>query len=297
MTNLESTKKKILFIINPKSGVSNKKLIENQIVKYIDEKEFVYDFVYTQYQRHAEELSKNAVDENYQIIVAVGGDGTVREVAKGLKSSETKLAIIPTGSGNGFAFHHKIPRNICKAVEIINKQKSIKCDTASLNEEFFVNVAGIGFDAQIAFEFANYKKRGFLSYLILTIKEFFKYKTSDYIINVDGKQYKKNAFLISFANASQFGNNAYISPEANVSDGMLDVCILKKFPFFSALNIAIRLFRKSINKSKYLEIIRGKEIVIKQENPIITHLDGEPFEFENELNIKINPASLNLIIP
>jgi len=290
--------KKLLFIINPVSGINRQKIIRRQINSFFDIKNFDYNIVYTKYPLHATEISKSAVKENYDIVVAVGGDGTVREIAQGLVNSNTKMAIIPIGSGNGFARHLKIPLNISKAIKIINKQKSIKSDTATVNNNFFINVAGIGFDALVASKFAKFGRRGVYPYVKIALEESLNYKAKNYSISIDKKILNRKAFLLSIANSSQFGNNAYISPNASINDGLLDICILNEFPVHTAPSIALRIFDKTVDKSKYLEIFQGKEIDITQpyseEN---IHLDGDPFNLGKELNIKINPCSLEVIVP
>ncbi len=289
-------KKNIFFIINPISGVGRQKTIEKLIDTSLNKNLFTPEIKYTEAPKHAIELSKQAANK-YDVVVAVGGDGSINEVSRGLINTNTALAILPTGSGNGLARYLKIPLNLKKAVQIINNFNIKEIDTVNINEQKFVSIAGIGFDAHISYKFADYGKRGFVSYVKLVINEFRKYKAQKYHLTIDGNQYEKNAFLISFANSSQFGNNANISPKAKIDDGLIDICFLKKFPVVAAPCLGFRLFNKTIDKSKYIEIIQGKEIKITYPQPLIAHIDGEPVEFQNELNIKINPLSLKIIIP
>ncbi len=286
--------KKVLFIINPVSGVGRQKKVEKHLSKYDDF--FVYDIKYTKAPKHAIELSKNA-SSKYDIVIAVGGDGSVNEVGQGLINTNTALGIIPTGSGNGLARFLKLPLKIPQALDVIKKTNIKKIDTIIANNMFCLNITGIGFDALISHKFAKYGKRGFSSYLKIVISEYQKYKTQNYDIEIDGKKYTKNAFLISFANSSQFGNNAHISPMAIIDDGLIDISFLKKFPYLAMFNIGIRLFAKNIHKSKYNEIIRAKQIEINGVNKLIGHIDGEPVDFGKNLKIKIIPKSLNVIVP
>ncbi len=290
-------KLQILFIINPKSGGKKNNNIIELVKETLDKSLFQADFMFTQRPKHATELSEDASRKNIDIVVAVGGDGTVREVAKGIVNSKTKLAIIPKGSGNGFAYHFKIPSNISKAVGIINKQKSLLIDTATINDEYFGNIVGIGFDAKVAWKFANSNKRGLLSYLKIIFNEYFKYKRQNYSFKLDKLSFSRKAFLVSVANGSQFGNNAYINPEASVTDGLLEVCILKKAAFFHSAFLAIRLLNKSLHKSKFLEVYKTKNALISCQKTDFTHIDGDSFEETNEISIKINSSTLNLIIP
>lgn len=294
---MNTTRKKILFIINPKSGVKKHFLITDIINKHLDNNKFESDFIFTERANHATEIAKIASQNDIDIVVAVGGDGTVREIAKVLVNSKTKLAIIPRGSGNGFAFHFKIPAKINKAIEIINNQKSLLIDTAIINDEYFGNIAGVGFDAKIAYEFSMKKKRGLFSYIKVIFREYFKYKKQTYNFELDDKSFSKKALLVSIANGSQFGNNAYINPESSVTDGLLEVCILKEAPIISIPFLIFKLLNKSLSKSKYLEIYKSKTAVISTNEINLAHIDGDPFETAKELKIEINPSSLNIIIP
>lgn len=291
-----STKKKICFIVNPVSGIGRQKVIEKLIDQLLDRTLFEYEIQYTKAAKHATELAKDAAARNFDIVVAVGGDGSVNETAKGLIGSKTAMAIIPTGSGNGLARHLKIPIDLKKAMDVINNGAITTVDSIRFNEETFVNVAGIGFDAHIGWEFAKFGKRGFSSYLKVIMREFPKYKARKYELEIDGKTIYPEAFLISFANGSQWGNNAYIAPTADISDGVMDIAILKNFKFMSALSIGYRLFKGSLHQSAHLEIIKAKEVKVKQPSTI-AHIDGEPIEIGNEIHIKVDSLSLNVIVP
>ncbi len=290
------SKKTICFIVNPISGIGRQKVIEKLIDEKLDRSLYDYEIAYTKAAKHAIELSKDAAFRKVDIVVAVGGDGSINEIGKGLINSTTAMAIIPTGSGNGLGRHLNIPLNLKKAMEVINACKQISIDTIQINEETFVNVAGIGFDAHIGWEFAKFGKRGFSSYVKVITKELPKYKAQDFELIIDGKSTIKNAFLISFANGSQWGNNAFIAPTADISDGLMDIAILKDFKFMNAIAIGYRMFNKSLDKSSFLEVIKTKEVTVKQKD-IIAHIDGEPIEVGNELRIKVNPLSLKVIVP
>ncbi|MFA6400974.1 MAG: diacylglycerol kinase family protein [Salinivirgaceae bacterium] len=286
---------KILFIVNPISGTGKQNEIYKALEDSLDASKFTHDIVFTEYRGHATQLS-NQAQNIYSMVVAVGGDGTVNEVAKGLIGSNCcTLGIIPVGSGNGLARHLKLPMKVKDAIEIINQNKTQFIDTATINGEHFVNVAGIGFDAHIAHLFAVAKKRGPIPYAKIATYEFQRYKPVNYEVFIEGQPYHLTAFLISFANSAQFGNNAYISPHAIINDGLLDVCLMSEFPKVEAGQLAIKLFNKRLDKSRYMKIIRATHINIKTCENIKAHLDGEPVNFLKELEIKINPSSLNVI--
>ena len=286
--------KKICFIVNPISGVGRQKVIEKLIDRYLDKTLFNYELIYTTKPKHATELAIQAANMSFDIVVAVGGDGSVNEVAKGLLNTRTAMAIIPTGSGNGLARHLKISLNLKKAMNIINQANETFIDTIQFNDDIAVNIAGLGFDAHIGWEFAKFGKRGLLSYIKVIIRELLTYKAQPFQLLIDGKVVDKTAYFISIANGSQWGNNATIAPLANISDGIMDVTIVKKFSFIKGFEIAYRLFTKTINTCNVVEIIKTKEIVIKQDSAI-AHVDGEPIMVGNSISIKINPLSLKVI--
>jgi YegS/Rv2252/BmrU family lipid kinase len=293
MTN----KKKIHFIINPISGVGRHKLIEKYIDKNIDKTVFDYDISYTKHPLHGTQIAGEAIKNNYEIIVAVGGDGSINEIAQKLIGSNTILGIIPTGSGNGLAHHLNIPINILHAIDVINNLKTIKIDTATINNNIFVSIAGVGFDAHVAKKFAKNKRRGFLTYFKIVAREYPRYKPKNYELTIDGKKINKEALFISFANSDQFGYNTTIAPKAEIDDGLIDVCIVKKFPLVELPFIANLLYWKQIDKSKYVEVIKAKKIKLTQEKNKTINLDGEPVKLGKVLNIKINPLSLKIIVP
>lgn len=290
--------KNICFIVNPVSGTGKWKGIEENIKKYLDPS-FTPVIQFTKYRGHATILAEDAT-ENCDIIIAVGGDGIVNEVAAGIMSTSAGLGIIPAGSGNAVANHFTIPHGHKEAIECINQLHFSTVDTALVNDVPFLAVAGTGFDAEVAEMFAQSTRRGFFSYIYLSAKKYFSYKPSEYEINIDGTVHHKKAFLISVANGNQYGNNAFIAPEASVKDGLLDVCIMKPFSLLSGLAMMVRLFRRTLNRSSYVEIIRGKNIEIRKANrneKLCLHYDGEPGGVMDIIKIAVQPGSLRIITP
>ena len=290
-------KKKILFIVNPISGGLNKTFIPSLIDKNLNHQIFDAQIVFSEYIGHAKKLARNAVSSEFEIIVAVGGDGTINEVASEIESSGKIIGIIPCGSGNGLARTLKIPLDSAKAIANLNHLKTTKIDVGVLNEKKkFFNMAGIGFDAHISALFAGQKKRGFNGYIKSILKEVANYKPEEYLISIDGKKYKREAFMLSIANSSQFGNNAHISPTALVDDGMVDLCILKSFSLMAFPSLVYHMFMKTADKSKYIEIIKGKHILIQRSKDGPVHLDGEPFVLGEQLLIEVKHLALELVI-
>ncbi len=240
----DELQKRILFIVNPISGIGRQKAVERLIEARLDKDRFNISIAYTNAPGHATDISRKAAADGVEIVVAVGGDGTVNETAAGLVDSETILAIVPAGSGNGLARHLKIPMNLKRAIDVINMGRILKIDTATMNDQLFVNVAGVGFDAAVAKKFALAGKRGFSTYLRITTNSYKQYEPKQYTLIIDGKVIKRRALLISFANSSQFGNNTSIDPSASVSDGYIDVCIVGKVPFWKTFFLGPLLFMK-----------------------------------------------------
>ena len=288
-------KRKILFVINPISGGKTKYNFPKKIDKYLDKSKFDFECVFTEYRGHGSLLAAEALRNGADILVAVGGDGTINEVASEVEGTNKLMGIIPFGSGNGLARSLGIPIGDVQAIKRINKLHISKIDSGTFNGRKFFNMAGVGFDAQISSRFAGNVKRGLSSYVKIAFSEIANYHSQRYRLTIDGKDYEHQAFMISVANSSQYGNNAHISPFASLNDGMLDICILKPFPLYLFPVLVLRMFRKTADKSNYLEIIQGSKIVITRENAAAVHLDGDPFNMGTILSIGVNPHSLNIL--
>ncbi len=289
--------KNILFIINPISGTGKHKTVENIIHEELDKSKFNPRIVYTDGPFQATALCKEAVEQGIEVIVAVGGDGTVNEIGQALVGTNSSLGIIPTGSGNGLARHLKIPFNIKKAIRVINQYNLRKIDTATVNDKVFLSIAGIGYDAFVAKKFSKSSKRGFFSYFRIVSGEYPSYKPRKYVLKVDGKTITRRALLIAFANSNQFGNNTSIDPKATIDDGYIDLCILRRIPLLLIPFFVPLLFTKMFHKTQYIEIIRAKEATITRKKGKTMHFDGDPITMGKKLEMKVNPLSLNIIIP
>jgi YegS/Rv2252/BmrU family lipid kinase len=289
--------KKICFIVNPKSGTGDWKGIEKSISLYLD-KSFTPTILHTERAEHATELAHEAA-KTHDAVIAVGGDGMMNETATGLIGTNALLGIIPTGSGNALARHLGIPMSHKGAIECINRMHHSTIDIATINNKYFFAIAGTGYDAEIAAKFADKEKRGFWTYLKLSVANFFTYKAGEYTIVIDGTEYKRKAFLISVANSSQYGNNAYISPEASLHSGVLEACVLRPFSMFVGPILTVRMFAKSMHRSPYLEILKGKNIEIKKadNSSLCIHYDGETVAATASMKMEIKPLTLKVIFP
>jgi len=290
-------KKKLTFIINPVSGVFSKDRVVSAIESGLDRLKYDFSIEYTESPGHAIEICNKKVSEGTDIIIAVGGDGSVNEIARTLMDKKVIMGIIPAGSGNGLAHHLKIPFSYRKAVDVINAGKILKIDTGSINDVFFVSIAGIGFDGIVAREYAKNKSRGFLTYLKVVTEEYMNYRPRKYILEINGGILKRKALFISFANSDQFGYGASISPSASVDDGLLDVIIMKKPPIIEVPILASLLYWNKIDLSRQFEIIKAKELVVKTRRKRWVNIDGEPLKMKKKLIVKIHPQSLNIIVP
>lgn len=289
------TKRKVLFIVNPVSGGKKKTVFNKQVLETLDLSKFEPTFRITEYNGHGYELAKIGVENRFDAIVAVGGDGTINEVGSALVGTDIPLGIIPEGSGNGLALYLGIPMHEVGAIRRINKFETMRVDTGKANGRSFMNMAGIGFDALVSDKFASDSFRGPIGYMRSVVNALSDYKSKPYRLVIDGKEYEREAFMISVANSPQYGNNAYIAPNAQANDGFLDVCIVHKFPLYLLPMMVFHLFNRSVDQSEYVEIIPGKRIEIYTDEQQAIHVDGEPFDLGKELHIQVLERSLSII--
>lgn len=288
--------KNIAFIVNPVSGTKTKNRITKLIRELLNKELFSPTVVTTEYAGHATQLGQQFALEGYYAVIAVGGDGTINEVGKGLCGTNTALGIIPNGSGNGFARHLEISTRMNRAVEMLNNSEVISVDYCTVNDIPFFSTFGVGFDALVAQDFSN-TSRGLKGYIESILKDIFQYKPEQYHLQGEGIDLTTSAFLINFANASQWGYDACIAPKASLQDGWMDVAIVSEFPLIKAPELAWQLFTKSIDENHYMHTIRAKEIMLERENessPV--HIDGTPTQMAKDLHIKIVEDGLKVLV-
>jgi diacylglycerol kinase (ATP) len=287
---------KYIFIVNPISGGKSK----SKLIQYLNEFCLLnkVDFLirFTQYPIHGKEIAREYADSEANVIIAVGGDGTVNEVASSLINKNALFHVIPTGSGNGFARFNNIPLDYKKNLsELIKMRNYLNIDVCYLNEMPFFNVSGIGFDAYISKKFTELSGRGFGNYVKAVWSNFKTFKNQKYEIKTEIKFTETEAFFISFANTSQFGNNVHIAPDAQINDGLIELVLVKKIKIRYLPIIALKLFlKKKINLPEFT-YTQNKEIQIKGHNMHV-HIDGEPLsELYEQVNVRIATRSLKLI--
>jgi len=291
------SKKHLVFVVNPKSGVERQKAVQQAIGQYLDQEQFTYEIQFTQYAKHGTELAREAAKAGAYGVVAVGGDGSANDIAAGLLGTDTVLAIFPKGSGNGMARTMEIPLKDREAIETINRNKVVKMDVGFVNDQLFISNAGVGFDALIAKKFAKSVRRGLAVYSWLVTKYLWLYNEWDWRIIVDGKEIKTRAFLINIANGRQFGYNFQIAPDADWQDGLLDVIVIKKFPKILGSSLVIRAMNGTLTKSPFVEHYRGKEITIVHPDLKLMQTDGDAHPCSNRLEFKIQAAAQKVIVP
>jgi len=263
----------------------------------LNSRHYNWEILYSESAGHLTELSRAAAAECADIIAAVGGDGTLNLVAGGMIGSKSVLAVIPAGSGNGLARHLNIPIDIAESLKIIGKGKKQLIDTLTVNDRLCISIAGVGFDALVAKKFSEETRRGFFSYFKIVTNEYTYYRPRKYRMEIDGRQVVREALFVSFANTNQFGYNTIISPEASISDGLVDVCIVKKVPLWHAPRVVGLLLTRRIDSSGFVEIIRARNVKLSRNKNREVNIDGEPVKLTKDLHIAVNPGSLSVIVP
>lgn len=295
---MDNNKKKIVFVINPISGTQGKEQILAWVNEKLDREKYDMEVVYTEYAGHAVQIAEQKAAEKAFAVVAIGGDGTINEIARSLVHTDTALGIIPCGSGNGLARHLQIPLDPKKAVDIINGGRLEVIDYGKINGIPFFCTCGVGFDAFVSLKFSQAGKRGPLTYLEQTLLESLKYRPEVYELEMDGNASTRyRAFLIACGNASQYGNNAYITPRATLDDGLLDVTILEPFTVLDVPSLSFQLFNKTIDQNSRIKTFQCKSLRIHRSKPGVVHFDGDPMMAGEDIEVNIVQRELKVIVP
>jgi YegS/Rv2252/BmrU family lipid kinase len=292
-----SQKKKIRFIVNPRSGANRKRNLPDLIEKHIDHSQYEVEICLTEYAGHAVVLAKEAAECGVAIVVACGGDGSVNEISSSLIGTNTVLGVVPSGSGNGFAGHLGIGRDVVRAIKLLNNGSVITVDTCRMNGRSFVNLAGIGFDGVVSKRLHDSRVRGFWAYLRYTLEEAWAFKMQRLDIQVDGKNLQRECLLLEVANAPVYGYGFSIVPHADFKDGLLEVLVVNAAPKWRYLLESWRFLNRSFHKSRFAECFTCKEIVVKPRTKTCYHIDGEGFDLSGEARFSIAPNSLRVMVP
>lgn len=291
------SQKHLVFIINPKSGVDREKAVQFAIDSKLDKTKYSYELVHTEYAKHGTGLAKEAAAKGAYAVVAVGGDGSVNDIVAGLMGTDTALAIIPKGSGNGMARTMDIPLKELEAIEVINKGNTVMIDIGFANERAFISNAGVAFDALISKKFAKSTRRGFAIYSWLVTRYMWTYKEWNWDITIDGEHIKERAFIISIANGKQFGYNFQIAPVADWTDGLFDIVVIKKFPKLLGGLLVMRAMNGTIIDSPYVKHYTGREITIHHPKLKLMQTDGDAHECANTVKFRIEKGLQKVIVP
>ena len=288
-------KTKTVVVVNPISGVGKQKKIETILKENLNQDLFDYTVRYTEHIHHGTEIAREAVDQGYDCVVAVGGDGSVNDVAQGLKDSGVTMGIIPCGSGNGLARSLKIPLSPASAIKLLNQRNEHFIDSIVINDKYIsVNAAGVGFDAYIARLMKAAKTRGFAAYTNLILREYASYQSNSYRLTFDGRTLERSAWFIAVANGRQFGYNLSVAPKANLSDGLIDISIIDKIPLDHILITAPMAFMNLLDHSQHAEMFRAKELVIEGNVHKWVNIDGEGENLGKELHFVNHPGSVKI---
>lgn len=287
----------LVFIINPRSGTDRVKALQAAIDAGIDTTRYTHETRYTERPQHGTELAREAAAAGAHAVIAVGGDGSVRDVALGLLGTRTALGIIPKGSGNGMARSIGVPLTPEQAIAVINAGSLQAIDVGYVNDELFISNAGVGFDALISKRFANSTTRGLGSYSWLVTKHLWQYREWDWRITIDGKEHRERAFLVNVANGHQLGYSFSIAPRADHADGWLDVTIIRKFPKWLGGDLALRALRGTINNSRYVKHYRARKVSIAHPDLKLMQTDGDAHPCTARLDFRIEPGALQVIVP
>ncbi|MBR4533193.1 MAG: YegS/Rv2252/BmrU family lipid kinase [Bacteroidaceae bacterium] len=289
-------KTRILFIANPIAGTHDKRSIIESLPHYLPRERFEWEVAWTEHRGHAAEIALQAAEDAFDVCAAIGGDGTVNEVARSLCHTQTALAIIPMGSGNGLARHIQIPMNPDKALEVLARCDIKALDYGIINDIPFFCTCGMGFDAFISEKFATSGKRGLITYIENTLKGGLSYEPETYELELDGQKEHYKAFLIACGNASQYGNNFYITPQASMSDGLLDVTIIEPFNVIKAPQIVMQMLNKTLDTNSHIRTFQCRSLHVHRSLPGVIHFDGEPAEAGTDIEIRLVPKGLQVVV-
>ncbi len=290
-------RKKMYVIINPISGNKSKKAIPEMLTSLLDAHIFDIHIFLTSFEGHATLIATEALQDKVSYVIAVGGDGTINEIAKVLVGTDTILGIIPSGSGNGLARDLHISMDFRSAIEIIKENNITNIDYGIANGHIFFCTCGVGFDAKVSEKVLNQVSRGKIMYVKSMLEVLMSYDPEQYIVESPDGSFADKAFLITCANASQYGNNGYIAPHANIQDGKMNIAILKPFPIIDAAKTALQLVSKNISNNSYLEEIVTNRVLIKREKAGLMHLDGNAIYTGKDITVQIIHKGLRVLIP
>ncbi|MFN8301443.1 MAG: diacylglycerol kinase family protein [Saprospiraceae bacterium] len=288
---------RIVFIVNPKAGVNIQRRIRTSVDQHLNHRRFEYGIWHTEFAGHGTQLAQKAIAEQYDIVVAVGGDGSINEIAGALIGSEATLGILPAGSGNGLATHLGYGRNLDQAIKKINLAETRVIDSGTLNGRPFFNVAGIGFDGLVSNLMRKQEKRGLLPYFLKSLEAGLSYTSRECEIEMDGQVVREKCFVVAVANGPMYGYHFQIAPDAQLDDGLFNVVLLKDAPrwqYFAALPATLN---GSLYDASFVEHFQARKVTIRCAGENHVHLDGEGMVISGDLHFEMKPRSLKILVP
>ena len=291
-----------LFLLNPRAGVQKGQPLQQLIKKRCEAVSVNYTIEYSRADGNYNQLREKISSEKITDIIIAGGDGTISAITAQLKDLPVNFGIIPRGSGNGLALAAGISKNPNKALDVIFKGNAQRVDGFLLNEYFSCMLSGLGFDAQVAHDFDNQKRRGFWKYVQIGLKNLIGIKTYSFAVQSKEKNLNLNAYFISIANSNQFGNYITIAPKASLTDGLLDVVAVEKtnlflLPLHVLWHIRFGKFTKDFTKHSTITYFQTDELTIENHQMAPLHIDGDGKETTKTISIKILPKAYSLLVP
>lgn len=288
---------KASFIVNPIAGSSRGIEIDSALAKLVDRRLFEFEIKLTGSPGHGETLAREAAAEGFDVVVAVGGDGTVNEVARGLLGQKAAaLGIVPRGSGNGLARHLGISLRLDRAIASLMRPRIQCIDVGYINGRPFFCTAGLGFDAHVSRHFADEPKRGLATYIAVTLGRYRGYRSTPIEIELNGQVISTDCYVLAFANAAQYGNNAYIAPLADVQDGLLDICLIDALPLRRALRVSYALATGDLPTSGAAEFHTSRDVRVRSLRPIEFHVDGDYVGEACDYEVRLSPLALKVAL-
>jgi diacylglycerol kinase (ATP) len=293
-----SSRVKARFIFNPNSGRNRRNPhLRDRALEFIAHAGWDATVVSTTHPRHATELARRAVDEGCELVVAIGGDGTMNEVATALVNTPAVFGLIPCGSGNGLGRHLGIPGAGRGAFRTLSHGRVLAIDTGTVNADPFFNVMGLGFEADIAVRFSRRTSRGLAGYVRVGVPSFFAHQPETCAIEHAGGRTLVEAFTLAVLNSDQYGNDAVVAPGARVDDGQFDLVAVPRVGFIKACGLIWHLATQSFERARPVTRLRDSHFVIERTKPGWIHVDGEPRAETHRLEIKLLPRSLRVMVP
>lgn len=287
----------IVFIVNPKAGTNLQRNIATLLDKHLNHRRFTWSLLTTEGPGHGLELARKAVADGFSVVVAVGGDGSVNEIAPALMGTPVALGIIPAGSGNGLAMHLGYGRQLENAVKLLNSSQKVLIDVGMVNNRPFFNMAGAGFDGLVANMMRESHARGFWPYFIKSVNAGLNFRPFDALITLNGIELRRKCFSIAVANGPMYGYNFTIAPDARPDDGILEAVILKDVPRWKYFAAVPATLNGKIYEAGFIEHYSTGHLTIHSEKPLPVHIDGEGFIAETDLEFSVKPGALNVLVP